>query len=62
MSAGNKLEIFSTDGIPLAANSQEKLLGVTIDSELKLENHIKELCLKVGKKITLSSVYQVPRH
>ena len=46
----NKLEIVSIDGIPLAASSHEKLLGVTIDSELKFENHIKELCLKVDKK------------
>ena len=47
----NKLEIVSIDGIPLAAISHEKLLGVTIDSELKFANHIKEFCLKVGKKI-----------
>ena len=47
----NKLEIVSIDGIPLAASSQEKLLGVTIDLELNFENHIKEFCLKVGKKI-----------
>ena len=46
----NKLEIVSIDGIPLAASSHEKLLVVTIDSELKFENHIKELCLKVDKK------------
>ena len=47
----NKLEIVSIDRIPLAASSHEKLLGVTIASELKFENHIKELYLKVGKKI-----------
>ena len=47
----NNLEIFSIGGIPLAASSHEKLLVVTIDSELKFEDHIKELCLKVGKKI-----------
>ena len=47
----NKLEIVSIDGIPLAASSHEKLLGVTIDSELKFENHITEICLKVSKKI-----------
>ena len=47
----NKLEIDSIYGNPHAASSHEKLLGVTIDSELKFENHIKELCLKVGKKI-----------
>ena len=46
----NRLEIVSIDGILLAASSHEKLLGVTIDSELKFENHIKELCLKVDKK------------
>ena len=47
----NKLEIISIDGFPLAVSSHEKLLGVTIDSELNFKNHIKELCLKVGKKI-----------
>ena len=47
----NKLEIVSTDGISLAASSHEQLLGATIDSELKFENHIKELCLKVGKRV-----------
>ena len=47
----NKPEIVSIDGTPLAASSHEKLLGVKIDSELKFENHIKELCLKVDKKI-----------
>ena len=46
----NKLEMVSIDGIPFPASSNEKLLGVTIDSELKFENHIKELCLKVDKK------------
>ena len=29
----NRLEIVSIDGIPLAASSHEKLLGVTIDSQ-----------------------------
>ena len=47
----NKLEIVSIDGIPLATGSHEKLLGVTIDSELKLENHIKEFVSKLTKKI-----------
>ena len=46
----NKREIVSIDGIPLVASEHKKLLGVTTDSELKLENHIKELCLKVDKK------------
>ena len=58
----SKLEIVSIVRIPLAASSHEKLLGVTIDSELKFENHIKELCLKVDKKLTLSAIYQVSCH
>ena len=58
-----KPEIVSVDGIPLAASSYEKLLGVIIDSELKFENHIIKLCLKVSnKKKTLSAIYQVSCH
>ena len=45
-----KPEIVSRDRIPLAASSYEKLLGVAIDSELKFENHITEIRLKVSKK------------
>ena len=36
----NKPKIVSIDRIPLAASSHEKSLGITIDSELKFENHI----------------------
>ena len=60
--SSKKPEIVSVDGISLAASSHEKLLGVIIDSELKFENHITELCLKVSKKLTLSAVYQVSCH
>ena len=41
-----KSEIVSIDGIVLAASSAEKLLGVTINSVLKFQKHITELCLK----------------
>ena len=58
----NKPEIVSIDEISLAASFHEKLLGVTIDSELKSESHIKVLCLKVDKKLTLSAICQVPCH
>ena len=53
----SNLEIVSIVRIPLAASSHEKLLGVTIDSELKFENHIKDLCLKVGEKKKRSLSY-----
>ena len=45
----NELEIVSIDGIPLRESSYEKSLGVTIDSELKFENHIKSYALKLAK-------------
>ena len=48
--SSKKPEFVLADGISLTANSHEKLLGVIIDSELKFENHITELCLKVSKK------------
>ena len=48
--SSKKPEIVSVDGISIAASPHEKLLGVTIDSELKFENHITEICLKVSKK------------
>ena len=48
--SSKKPEIVSVDGISIAASSHEKLLGVIIDSELKFENHITEICLKVSKK------------
>ena len=48
--SSKKPEIVSVDGISLAASSHEKLLGVIKDSELKFENHITNLCLKVRKK------------
>ena len=49
--SSKKPGIVSVDGIFIAASSHEKLLGVTIDSELKFVNHITEICLKVSKKI-----------
>ena len=49
--SSKKPEIVSVVGIPLIASSHEKLLGVAIDSELKFQNHITELCFKVSKKI-----------
>ena len=46
-----KPEIVSVDDISITASSHKKLIGVIIDSELKFENHITEICLNVSKKI-----------
>ena len=54
--------ILIDDLISLTASSHEKLLGLTIDSKLKFENHITELCLKVSKNLAFFAVYQVRCH
>ena len=55
--SSKKPEIVSVDGKSLAAISHEKLLGVIIDSELKFENHITEICPKVSKSI--NALYRI---
>ena len=37
---------------PIKNSSKEKLLGVTIDSELKFDKHIKNICNEAGKRIS----------
>ena len=44
-----KSKIALIDGLLLAASYQKKLIGAKRDSELKFENHMAELCLKVRK-------------
>ena len=54
-------EIVSTGGIPLAASCYEKLLGVTIDSELKFQNRtLQSYVSKLAKNLILSAIPQVP--
>ena len=38
-------------GHVLHLSSCEKLLGITIDSDLKFDKHISDLCNKISKKI-----------
>ena len=35
----------------IASNLSEKLLGITLDSELKIEEHINKICNIVNKKL-----------
>ena len=37
--------------MPITSNTAETLLGITIDSELKFENHLSAICNKVSRKI-----------
>ena len=33
-------------------SQHQKLLGVTIDKNLKFNNHISDICMKAGRKLT----------
>ena len=39
------------EGTCITSSSCEKLLGITINSDLKFDKHISDLCNKVSKKI-----------
>ena len=41
--------------VVLTSSVEEKLLGITIDSELKLEKHITNICNKGSQKINVLS-------
>ena len=40
-----------SDGIKLPSSCKEKILGVIIDNELKLDPHIRSMCKKAGQKL-----------
>ena len=44
-------EVVSIDEIQITSRTAETLLGITIDSELKFENHLSAICNKVSRKI-----------
>ena len=39
------------DNVSIASNQSEELLGITVDSELKIEEHINEIFNTVNKKL-----------
>ena len=43
------------DGLVLVPKNNVKLLGITIDSDLKFTNHVKSSCRKTSKKVTACS-------
>ena len=42
-------------GALLESSSTKKLLGIQIDSDLTLDEHISSICNKVGKKVNVLS-------
>ena len=50
LSTKNAIDVH-LEGACITSNSYEKLLGITIDSDLKFDKHVSDLCDKVSKKI-----------
>ena len=48
---GSENDDFIFDGIKLPNSSEEKILGVVIDNELKFDPHIRSMCKKAGQKL-----------
>ena len=46
-----KTEKVKINDVALTSSVEEKLLGITLDSELKFEKHITDICNKVSQKI-----------
>ena len=44
----------------IASSASEKLLGITLDSELKFEEHINKICNRVNKK--LNALHRIGIH
>ena len=50
LSTKNAIDVH-LEGACITSSSCEKLLGITIDSDLKFDKHISDLCNKISKKI-----------
>ena len=52
--SGHKFEHVWADigNARLWESQRQKLLGVTIDKNLKFNNHISDICMKAGRKLT----------
>ena len=57
--SNKKTEKVKINDVVLTSSVQEKLLGITLDSELKFEKHITEICNKASQKIHVLSKYKL---
>ena len=53
--SNKKTEKVNINDVVLTSNVEEKLLGITLDSELKFEKHIIDICNKASQKIYVLS-------
>ena len=55
LQSNKKTEKVNINDVVLTSNVEEKLLGITLDSELKFEKHIIDICNKASQKIYVLS-------
>ena len=53
--SNKKTEKVKINDVVLTSSVEEKLLGITLDSELKFEKHITDICNKASQKIHVLS-------
>ena len=53
--SNKKTEKVKINDVVLTSSVEEKLLGITLDSELKFEKHITDICSKASQKIHVLS-------
>ena len=53
--SNKKTEKVKINNVVLTSNVEEKLLGITLDSELKFEKHMTDICNKASQKIHVLS-------
>ena len=53
--SNKKTEKVKINNVVLTSNVEEKLLGVTLDSELKFEKHMTDICNKASQKVHVLS-------
>ena len=50
-------DIFKFENVCLENSKEEVILGITIDSKLTFDSHIKSMCRKAGQKLSRLSPY-----
>ena len=58
LNTSNELTI-KINEVQIKNSQSEKLLGITIDNDLRFEDHINNICRKVSAKIVLCPVYRL---
>ena len=52
-------DTFNFENISFKNSKEEVILGLTIDSKLSFDNHVKKICRKASQKACALSKYQI---